>query len=181
VGFALGFVSAALGPNSGWEQRWSPVSAKKDASVDDLQSFVGNGLERVATLTGKSNWKSVVDPKSFKTDPSKPLALKNYEPGVIQAKLLKALKQVSSFEKKVCLAFYVLPTLPVTHLNNPHSPPYSPLPFFLFIFLFYFLFLLFFVYFIIHFSVSFALSSFPLLSLSSIFVFSSFTFSSSFF
>ncbi|KAK4040551.1 putative amidoligase enzyme-domain-containing protein [Parachaetomium inaequale] len=101
VGFALGFVSAALDPNSGWEQLWSPVPAKKDATVDNLQSFIGNGLERLANLTGRRNWKSVVDPKSFKTDPSNPLALKKYEPGVIQAKLLKAMKQLGSFEEKV--------------------------------------------------------------------------------
>jgi hypothetical protein len=111
VAFALGFVSAALDPTlPNWDTQWS--SNKNDATVADLQKFVGSGLGRLASLTSKSSWKSVVKSSAFEEDPSKPYSMKMYSPAVLQAKLMKA----SLFEKAVCLHFLFLPN----HLRIQH-------------------------------------------------------------
>lgn len=109
VAFALGFVSAALDPESSLVKQWSPQ--KNDATVTDLQKHIGSGLMRLASLTGKDSWKTVVRSKSFEEDTSKPYPLSRYSPAVIAAKLLKSQKP-SSLEEKVCLLFS-FPPIPV--------------------------------------------------------------------
>jgi hypothetical protein len=108
VAFALGFISAALDPKSGFVKQWS--SQKTDATVADLQKFIGHGLVRLASLTSKESWKQVVKSTSFEEDTSKPYPLSRYDPKVIEAKLQKAQKP-SSWEEKVCLLFSFLSDL----------------------------------------------------------------------
>jgi hypothetical protein len=101
VAFALGFVSASLDPKSpNWDKQWS--SKKNDATIADLQKFIGSGLGRLAFLTSKSSWKTALN-HTFEEDRSEPYSLNMYDPKVIRAKLEKA----SLFEEAVCLHFFL--------------------------------------------------------------------------
>ncbi|KAK4249196.1 hypothetical protein C7999DRAFT_39747 [Corynascus novoguineensis] len=105
--FAVAFVCAAT--QSNWQAPW--LSSKRHASVAELQSFVGRGID----LLG---WKTLLNPRGIVENTSPAVPLEYFDLEEVNRKLAKA-KRESGFEEKIIRSRQNSPAS--SHSNSPTS------------------------------------------------------------